>query len=375
MQNASSASILFDCGPLGSGSLFRKPECIIEAWHPHEVGDALRAMEASQERGKWLAGCASYELGYALTPKILPKLRSDRTEPLLRFGVFDEVLTPLEPEIEKEAHLGTFEPEWNFQTYKEAFDIVHQFLRAGDIYQANLTFPMATVYEGCLARLYEKLKQKQPVPFGAFVDLGDTKLLCRSPELFFSLSSDGQLRTRPMKGTIKRSSNAEEDAALKAELENSEKNQAENLMITDLLRNDFARISQIGSVRVPALFEIESYATVHQMISEVTATLRPECRLSDILKAIFPCGSITGAPKIRAMEILADLEVKPRDMYCGTIGWIAPDGSMEFNVAIRTLICEPSGQARLHVGGGVVYDSSAQGEYREALLKAEFAQT
>jgi para-aminobenzoate synthetase component I len=177
-----------------------------------------------------------------------------------------------------------------------------------------------------------------------------------------------------MKGTIKRSADRTEDAALRAQLAGSEKDQAENLMITDLLRNDFARIAQIGSVQVPSLFEIESYATVHQMISEVTATIKPDCGLSDILLALFPCGSITGAPKIRAMQILARLETAPRDAYCGMIGWIAPYGAMEFNVAIRTLICGPTGQARLNVGGGVVYDSSAQSEYDEALLKSAFAQ-
>lgn len=374
-QKAASGSVLFDRGPLGTGSLFRQPERIIEAWHPQEVGDVLGEMEAAQKNGKWLAGTASYELGYALVPKILSKLPPDRKVPLLQFGVFDQVQTPAEPDFGNEASLGSFKPEWDFQTYREAFNIVHDFLRSGDIYQANLTFPMTAAYTGCPGRLYENLKQKQPVPFGAFVDMGDTKLLSRSPELFFSITPDGCLRTRPMKGTIMRGSDAAEDEELKAQLSNSEKDQAENLMITDLLRNDFARISQVGSVMVPVLFEIESYATVHQMISEVTATIRPGCSLSDILTAVFPCGSITGAPKIRAMEILSELETSARDAYCGAIGWLAPDGSMEFSVAIRTLICEPStSQVRLNVGGGVVYDSTAQGEYREALLKAQFAQ-
>ncbi|WP_259952573.1 aminodeoxychorismate synthase component I [Sulfitobacter mediterraneus] len=373
-QDKLTASVLFDRGPLGSGSLFRDPEDIIEAWHPDEVGPGLQAMEAAQQAGKWLAGSASYELGYALTPDIFREHRASGDEPLLRFGVFDQVVPPTEVPADNAARLGTFTPEWCFETYKEAFDTVHDFLKSGDIYQANLTFALTATYEGCLRRLYERLRQKQSVPYGAFVDLGATKLLCRSPELFFSLSADGQLRARPMKGTIKRSADRTEDAALRAQLAGSEKDQAENLMITDLLRNDFARIAQIGSVQVPSLFEIESYATVHQMISEVTATIKPDCGLSDILLALFPCGSITGAPKIRAMQILARLETAPRDAYCGMIGWIAPDGAMEFNVAIRTLICGPTGQARLNVGGGVVYESSAQSEYDEALLKSAFAQ-
>lgn len=368
------ASVLFDRGPLGSGSLFRDPNHIIEAWHRDEIGAALQAMESAQRAGKWLAGGASYELGYALMPDLFRDVAFSDQQPLLRFGVFDQVHRPTDPPKGQDARLGRFAPEWNFETYQKAFDIVYDFLKSGDIYQANLTFPLSANYQGCLRQLYEQLKQKQTVPYGAFVDLGATKLLCRSPELFFSLSSDGQLRARPMKGTIKRSSDATEDAMLKARLAASEKDQAENLMITDLLRNDFARISEVGSVQVPSLFEIESYATVHQMISEVTATIRPECGLAEILMALFPCGSITGAPKIRAMEILADLEIGPRDAYCGMIGWIAPDGAMEFNVAIRTLICEPSGRARLNVGGGVVYDSDAQSEYSEALLKSAFAQ-
>lgn len=367
-------SVQFDKGPLRSGSLFHQADRIIEAWHPEEVDKALCEMEAAQAKGKWLAGTVSYELGYALTPKLLPKLPRSRQEPLLCFGVFNQVQSVSEPKTGGMASLGPLEPEWNLQTYREAFDVIHKYIRNGDIYQANLTFPMVGNYDGCPRSLYEALKRKQPVPFGAFVDISETKILCRSPELFFSLSSGGQLRARPMKGTIKRGLDAEEDATLKAQLAASEKDQAENLMITDLLRNDFSRISQIGSVRVPALFQVESYATVHQMTSEVTAEIRPDCKLSDILSAIFPCGSITGAPKLRAMEILSGIESNARETYCGAIGWIAPDGSMEFNVAIRTLICRPSSKAKLNVGGGIVYDSTAESEYREALLKAQFAQ-
>ncbi|UWR00200.1 aminodeoxychorismate synthase component I [Rhodobacteraceae bacterium S2214] len=367
-------SVQFDRGPLLSGSLFHQADHIIAAWHPEEVDKALCEMQAAQAEGKWLAGTASYELGYVLNPKLRPRLPGNRQDPLLCFGVFDQVHPATDTKTAGMANLGRFEPEWDFQTYQEAFDVIHRYIRNGDIYQANLTFPMVAHCEGSPRSLYEALKRKQPVPFGAFVDLSETKLLCRSPELFFSLSSGGQLRARPMKGTIKRGLNADEDANLKAQLANSEKDQAENLMITDLLRNDFSRISQIGSVRVPALFHVESYATVHQMISEVTAEIRPDCKLSDILTAIFPCGSITGAPKLRAMEILSDIESDARDTYCGAVGWIAPDGAMEFNVAIRTLICRPSGKVKLNVGGGIVYDSTAESEYSEALLKAQFAE-
>jgi para-aminobenzoate synthetase component 1 len=331
-------------------------------------------MEKARNDGLWLAGSMAYELGYVLTPKLAKRLPEGRSEPLLRFGVFDDVGSPQQSEVTGQAALGPFTPAWSFEEYANAFNIVRELLASGDIYQANLTFPMTASFEGSLPQLYANLKERQPVPHGAFVDLGATKLLSRSPELFFAFSSNGVLRTRPMKGTIRRGDTPQEDAQLKAQLARSEKDRAENLMITDLLRNDFGRISKIGTVRVPKLFEVESYTTVHQMTSEVTSQILPNQSLTDIFTAVFPCGSITGAPKIRAMEILSELEPAPRGAYCGAIGWIAPDGAMEFNVAIRTLICAPSGQVTLNVGGGVVYDSTAQGEYAEALLKARFAQ-
>ncbi len=368
-------TVLFDGGPLGNGSFFQAPEQVIEAWQPEEVGPALRAMEDAQASGKWLAGSVSYELGYVFIPKIAARLPANRKEPLLQCAVFDKVMAPPDRGGRSTAELTRFEPEWDFDRYGAAFDRVHRYLRNGDIYQANLTFPMVAQFRGDLYGLYDALRRRQPVPHGAFVDLGETKLLSRSPELFFSLSADGQLRARPMKGTIGRSAVDTEDAALKAQLAQSEKDRAENLMITDLLRNDLGRLSQIGSIRVPTLFGVETYATVHQMISEVTGQIRPDCTLTDVFAALFPCGSITGAPKIRAMEILSELEDAPRGSYCGAIGWIGPDGAMEFNVAIRTLICEPSGRVTLNVGGGIVYDSNAEGEYGEALLKARFAQS
>lgn len=369
----SGRSVLFDTGPLGTGSHFTDAERIIEAWHPGEVEGALATMETAQASGKWLAGSASYELGYALLPELLDLLPGGRREPLLRFGVFDGVRAAEPFAATGVSKLSPLHPEWNFADYEKAFRRVHDYIGAGDIYQANLTFPLIAQHEGCLYTLYDQLQRRQSVPYGAFVDLGETKLLSRSPELFFSLSASGQLCARPMKGTAPRSTDPERDAAAKTELAQSEKNQAENLMITDLLRNDFGRIARIGSVRVPKLFAVETYATVHQMVSEITAELLPGKTLRDIFAAVFPCGSITGAPKIRAMQILSDLETAPRGSYCGAIGWIAPDGRMEFSVAIRTLICEPTGRVTLNVGGGIVHDSTARGEYDEALLKSRFA--
>ncbi|PUB14906.1 aminodeoxychorismate synthase component I [Yoonia sediminilitoris] len=367
-------SVLFDTGPLGTGSCFQQPERIIEAWQPQDVPGAFEAMEEARANGLWLAGSMSYELGYVLIPKLTPRLPSERHEPLLRFGVFTQVAPPEPISQHGPASLGPLDPAWDLDTYEKAFDAVRKYLQNGDIYQANLTFPISLPVKGSLHALYDILRQRQPVPYGALVDLGETTLLSRSPELFFSLSSTGALRARPMKGTSKRSDDPAEDTALKVQLEGSVKNRAENLMITDLLRNDFGRIAKIGSVRVPKLFAVESYATVHQMTSDVTAQILPEYNLTDIFTALFPCGSITGAPKIRAMEIIEELEDTPRGSYCGAIGWIAPNGAMAFNVAIRTLICTASDKVTLNVGGGIVYDSTASSEYEEALLKAQFTQ-
>lgn len=176
-----------------------------------------------------------------------------------------------------------------------------------------------------------------------------------------------------MKGTAPRASNPAHDAALRLELQQSLKNRAENLMIVDLLRNDISRICRVGTVRVPELFAIESYVTVHQMVSRVTGELRPGTTPSAIFRAIYPCGSITGAPKIRAMEIIRELEAGPRGAYCGAMGWIAPDGAARFNVAIRTLTLYDEGEVAFGVGGGIVADSTAEGEFEEALWKARFA--
>ena len=367
-------SVLFDCGPLRTGSLFRDPSSIIEAWHPEEVRGALERMECARASGKWLAGSASYELGYALLPKLTSKKFDEYSAPLLRFGVFEEVLTPDADEFNAQSSLSPLSPDWTFDEYQKAFTTVHEYISSGDIYQANLTFPMHASLQGCARSLYEKLKHRQPVYYGVFIDFGDVKILSRTPELFFSLSSSGRLRARPMKGTIKRSYIPEEDITLREQLAKSAKNRAENLMIADLLRNDLGRIAKIGSVQTPKLFEIETYSTVYQMVSEVVAQVAQGTRLTDIFTALFPCGSITGAPKIRAMQILSELEHSPRGPYCGTIGWIAPDGAMEFSVTIRTLVVEPSGLVRLDVGGGIVYDSDARDEYDEALLKSQFAQ-
>lgn len=363
--------VRFDHGPLRRGSVFDAPNQVIRADTPDDVPAAFDAMERAQADGKWLAGYFSYEFGYLTSPKLVDLMPQDRTTPLFEFGVFD---TPDRPEWVRQdpAELAPLDPGWSGARYADAFKSVHDYIGAGDIYQVNLTFPITTQTNASAAALYASLRRRQPVPHGALVDFGDIALLSRSPELFFSLSASGQLTTRPMKGTAPRGTSLAQDDELRATLHASEKNRAENLMIVDLLRNDMSRVSEIGSVKVPELFHVERFSTLHQMTSTITSQLKPDVSMRDMFMALFPCGSITGAPKVRAMQIIAELETSPRDAYCGSIGWIAPDGSMEFNVAIRTLMYDQGGKVRLNVGGGVVYDSTAGDEYAEALLKAAF---
>jgi para-aminobenzoate synthetase component I len=196
-------------------------------------------------------------------------------------------------------------------------------------------------------------------------------VVSRSPELFFSVDAGGVISARPMKGTAPRGTDPAEDAELAEVLFRSEKDRAENLMIVDLLRNDISRLCEVGSVKVPELFAVEAFATVHQMSSRVVGRLAGRPGLSGLMRALFPCGSVTGAPKIRAMEIIAELEMRARGVYCGAIGWMAPDGRAAFSVAIRTLEVAGS-DVLLNVGGGVVADSTAEGEWQEALWKARF---
>lgn len=365
--------ITFDQGPEGGPSVFEGPRAAIVAWEPAEVPAALAAMDAARAEGHWLAGYLSYELGYALEPRLAPLMPENRRLPLISFGVFDAPAmaepvptAPLRPE--------NLAPRWDRARYDAAFDSLHALIGAGDLYQANLTFPIDLDLPGAhAAALYHALGAHQPVRHGVLIEQGSgPDILSRSPELFFETDAGGRIRTLPMKGTAPRHDDPEADARARAGLARDEKNQAENLMIVDLLRNDISRVCQPGSVRVPALFEVETYATVHQMVSRIEGQLVPGATLSDILCALFPCGSVTGAPKLRAMQVIADLEPWPREIYCGSIGWAAPDGRAAFNVAIRTLIREKSGRSILNVGGGVVWDSTAPSEYEEALWKARF---
>ncbi len=368
--------VIFDQGPLTGGTVFAEPVQVLRAETPGDVAPVFAAIESARRAGKWLAGYTAYELGYVLQPKLSTLMPAPGDTPLMEFGVFDAPSAASARAIRAapENLLDPLCPELTAAQHRALFDRVQAYISAGDIYQANLTFPLITASRSDARSLYAALSARQTVPHGALASLGGPTILSRSPELFFRVDGDGRIETRPMKGTMPRGDTPERDAANRARLITSEKDRAENLMIVDLLRNDIGRVARIGSVSVPDLFAIETYTTVHQMVSSVTAQLRDGVTVQDLFAALFPCGSITGAPKIRAMEIIAELEPNPRGAYCGAVGWISPDGPMAFNVAIRTLTMLDGGGIRLNVGGGIVHDSTADGEYAEALLKARFAE-
>jgi para-aminobenzoate synthetase component 1 len=371
-----SPSILFRDDFSGEEVLFDRPKKIIVANDVQDFFPALEEAQRAHESGRWLAGYFSYEAGYLLEPKLAPIVPQERATPLAVLGVFDGPSGDPLPADRRPATNGPIHgvrATWSFEDYESRFSRLHRHIRAGDCYQANLTFPVTAEWSGDPLSAFDALALRQKVRYGALVDLGGPVILSRSPELFFEVDGDGWIETHPMKGTAPRGATPEEDERLKEFLRNDPKNQAENRMIVDLLRNDISLISEVGSLDVPELFRIESFATVHQMVSRVRAKLLPGLTIRQIFAALFPCGSITGAPKIRAMEILRELEGAPRNAYCGAIGWIAPGRRMRFNVAIRTITLFPNGKAVYNVGGGVVFDSTAREEYAECLLKARYA--
>jgi para-aminobenzoate synthetase component 1 len=372
--------ILLEDGPDGRPAVFDTAVQTIAVWDAAELALALDQLDAARRGGKFVAGYLSYEAGFALESALAGLMPKHQNAPLLAMGIFDapqdaaQVLA-LAGAQAGQVSLTAPEPMISQAEYEAAFATVKDYIAAGDCYQINLTFPMQAQLEaGTPWGLYAALCARQPVRHGSYVDLGvGPVLVSRSPELFMRLDAGGRIETRPMKGTAPRDADPVRDAELAEELRASEKGQAENLMIVDLLRNDISRISKVGSVKVPKLFAIESYATVHQMVSTVVGQLAAPAQLADLMAALFPCGSITGAPKIRAMQIIREVEPHARGAYCGAIGWMGPDGAAGFSVAIRTLSVWPGRAVTLNVGGGVVQDSTALSEWEEALWKARYA--
>ncbi len=359
--------------------LFDAPLDIVVAHHVDEVIPALQRLEEYRTSGKWLAGYLAYEAGFAFEDKLRPLAPAGRETPLVCMGVFNGPCEVGEPKSsvpdgsQRDAVLAEPRAAWDEKTYSARFAVLHEHLRKGDCFQGNLTMPIEARWPGDARELFWSLIARQPVRYGALAELGGPAIVSRSPELLFSVDEEGWIKTHPMKGTAARGASVEEDEAIKAQMLADEKTLAENRMIVDLLRNDISRITETGTLSVPKLFDIETYPTVHQMVSHVRARLLPDAGLLEIMQALFPCGSITGAPKLSAMTILHKLEEGPRDAYCGAIGWCDPEGPMRFSVAIRTISLFSGGRAVFNVGGGIVFDSVPEAEYAECLLKARFA--
>lgn len=353
--------------------LFTHPAEILSARTLGDVSALLADLDRLSAEGRWLAGYLAYEAGYTFE-RIAPPKPLDG--PLGWFGVYDapQRLAPDETDalLDGAGDFEISEPTFALgrAAYAERIATVKAHIREGGVYQINFTAPFRFRFDGDPVGLYAALRRRQRVGFGALIRAGERWVLSASPELFFRRDGD-RITARPMKGTVRRGPTPEDDAAQAAWLTADPKNRAENLMIVDLLRNDLSVVAEPGSVRVPALFEPERYDTLWQMTSTVEARLRPGGEIAEIVRALFPCGSVTGAPKIRAMQVIHDLEDGPRGVYCGAVGYVSPDGRAAFSVPIRTVELHGA-DGRMGSGSGVVWDSDPDEEYDECLLKARF---
>lgn len=355
--------------------LFTGAEGLIEAWTPSDVEPALAALDEAVARGLTAAGACAYELGYVFEPRLLPLLPATK-RPLLRFHLFRqrERLSArgrtrwLMERVQGPAVSGDVSPALDAAAHGAKVDRLRQLIGDGDVYQVNLTFKLRGAGGDPFAT-YLALRDKARAGACAFLRFADEDVLSFSPEQFFAVSG-GRISARPMKGTVGRAPDVAGDEQQRRALVADEKQRAENLMIVDLLRNDIARVAETGSVRVSDLFTVETYPRFHTLTSGVEATLDGAPALARLIPALFPCGSVTGAPKIRAMEIIREVEDEPRGVYCGAVGYATQD-SAAFNVAIRTLVMR-DGAAEMGVGGGIVWDSEPVSEYAECLLKARF---
>ena len=373
--------ILFDDAREGGAAprLYRKPSEIIVANELDEVRPALDRIRSGLGAGRHAAGFVTYEAGHAMDSKLMASFRK-ADGPLLCFGLFEGFERPdisaLLPPPDS-AFIGLPLPRISKVHYEAAVSSVHDHLLAGDLYQANLTFGCDVAVAGDPLAIYSRLRRSSQSGWGGVALHDDRALISLSPEQFFTLRR-GVIEAKPMKGTAPRRHADTADLAEAAALAVDEKQRAENLMIVDLMRNDLARISIAGSVEVPELFTVETYPTVHQMVSRIIASVRPGCDAIDIIRTIFPCGSVTGAPKVAAIEALGRLEPEPRGAYTGSMGWIEPHrngeaGDAAFNVLIRTLEWHrSSAKARLGLGSGLVVDSQPSNEWAECLLKGDF---
>ena len=366
--------VIEDSRANGEALGFARPEQIITATTLDEVRPALAALDrATRQDGLHAAGFIAYEAGYAFEDRLAHLPIGPTPTPLLWFGLFAEPHPVDETGIAgwAEEGLESFELDRTAHQFAPEIAAIHGYLQSGDVYQINHTMRGHFKTERSARALYAAMRPGQRVGHGALIETADFSVLSWSPELFLERAGH-RLTTRPMKGTAPRGRTPAEDDAAAQALQNDEKCRAENLMIVDLLRNDLGRIARPGSVHVDSLFAVERYLSFNTLTSTIHADIDPALGLCEVMPALFPCGSVTGAPKIRAMELIADLEGRPRGVYTGAIGHIRPGGDFSFNVAIRTAVIEPDGSGTLGIGAGIVADSDADAEYRESALKARF---
>ncbi len=343
------------------------------------------------DKGYYVAGWIAYELGYVLEPRLKECLRHDHPGTLAELLVFKSpiifnhktghfmgenpsVALPIpsfRPDIKRDTYeitnLRLNQPK---DQYIDRIKAIKSYIAAGDTYQVNYTLKFLFDFEGSAETLYKTLRRNQSVSYGALMNTGDVTVLSFSPELFFK-KQDNICTVRPMKGTVKRGPTSRQDQELADYLRTDPKNRSENVMIVDLLRNDLGRLCTMGSVTVQSLFDVETFETLHQMTSTIQGELRSEVSWEELFRAIFPCGSVTGAPKIRTMEIIHELELEARGVYTGAIGYFTPTGDAFFNVPIRTVVLNEN-HGEMGVGSGIVYDSNPESEWDECSLKGKF---
>ncbi|HHE31634.1 MAG TPA: aminodeoxychorismate synthase component I [Chlorobaculum parvum] len=360
----------------GDSLLFTDPVEILTLHSGDDIRSWFAQLESRIENGFALAGWLGYEAGYLLDSALAGCTWPDDGRTLLGwFGVYRapqrldraQIAEADERAAGRECEVSGFGFEFDEAGYCERIDRLREEISAGNVYQVNFTGRCGFTFDGAPEALYVAMKRRQPSPWSAMLNTGDRLVLSFSPELFFV--REGRLiETMPMKGTAPRAASAEEDRAVREGLARCEKNRAENLMIVDLLRNDLGRVCTPGSVQASGLFETQTYPTLHQMVSTIRGELRQTTPLHDLFRALFPCGSVTGAPKVRAMKLIRELERSPRGVYTGAVGFMLPGGRTAFNVAIRTI--EQQGRRGVYgSGSGIVWDSEPEQEYRECLLK------
>jgi para-aminobenzoate synthetase/4-amino-4-deoxychorismate lyase len=362
------------------GLLFSAPRRLISCREPREVLGCLSALDSAVREGCYVAGFMAYEAGYGLEPKLAALVPHACAEHALWFGVFEnmselvgrELTTWLEQRAAgQSAAVSPLRFDRDRQQHRHDFARIQQHLHAGDSYQVCQSLRAHFELSGSPAALFQRLRGAQLTPYSALIDSGEYSIVSLSPELFFRKTA-GHVELKPMKGTSASGSDPAQDALIAERLRADPKTRAENVMIVDLLRNDIGRLARPGSVRVPELFSVERFDQVLQMTSTIVADIEPTLGLTDLMQSLFPSGSVTGAPKLRTMQIIHELEPSARGIFCGSIGYVTPQNDACFNVAIRSLFVDRAGNGVLGVGSGVVVDSNSDAELDECLLKARF---